>query len=191
MQALYATVIFCLASAVPLASQTTAPPPQGIEQPWDVRKILLALNSDNQTLKPVLAQMNPQQWYDQKGASSTYIVQWQTAKAQVDDVITATARLGQKTDELSLALDTYFRLEALDTLTRSVLEGAKKYGDRAAAGKLEELIAHNFNNRERFRDYLRDLATTQQENFKVADAEAQRCRGVLSQQVPSRSKKVK
>jgi hypothetical protein len=74
---------------------------------------------------------------------------------------------------------------------RSLDQGAQKYGDRATADKLSELIAHNFSNRERFRDYLRDLASSKEHDFKIADAEAQRCRGMISKEPPAASRKSK
>ena len=58
--------------------------------------------------------MDPQQWFKLKGAPSTYIIQWQTAQRQLSDVEITTNLLSQKTDSLALALDTYFRLEALE-----------------------------------------------------------------------------
>lgn len=164
------------------------PAPAGLESPWDLRNILTALVKDNEQLKLVIAQLNPQQWYDQKGAPSTYIVQWTTAQRQVNDVVVASRLLSQNTESLSQALDTYFRLEALETSARSLDEGAHKYGDRATADKLSELIGRNFSNRERFRDYLRDLATSKEQDFKIADAEAQRCRGMISKEPPAVSR---
>jgi hypothetical protein len=166
------------------------PAPAGLESPWDLRNILTALVKDNEELKVVIAQLNPQQWYDQKGAPSTYVVQWATAQRQVNDVVIASRLLSQKTESLSQALDTYFRLEALETSARSLDEGAHKYGDRETADKLSELMGRNFGSRERFRDYLRDLATSKEQDFKIADAEAQRCRGMISKEPPavSRSK---
>lgn len=135
--------------------------------------------------------MNPQQWYDQKGAPSTYIVQWQTAQRQLNDARYAMRQLGQKTESLPLALDAYFRLEALEVTTRAVAQGAERYGPRATADKLDALIAQNFNSRERFRDYIRDLAQSVEQNFKIADEEAQRCRGIISKEpsTPVRPKK--
>ncbi len=157
-----------------------APAPSGLESPWDVRQILANLEKDNSQLQPLLAQMNPQQWYDKKGAPSTYIVQWQTAQRQLNDVLVTARSLAQKTENLPLALDVYFRLEALEVTSRSLEQGAQQYADRATADKLSELIAHNFNSREQFRDYLRDLANSMDQNFKIADQEAQRCRGMIS-----------
>ncbi len=168
------------------------PVPAGLETPWDVRKILAGLDKDSQQLQPLFANLNPQQWYEQKGAPTTYILQWQMAQQQLRDVMVTSTLLSQKTESLSLALDEYFRLEALEVTARSLEEGARKYADRASADKLSELIAHNFNSRERFRDYLRDLATSMEQNFKIADEEAQRCRGMISKEpAPTSAKRSK
>src|SRR5579875_2873280 len=183
--------VVALAAVASAAQQTPQVPAAGLETPWDVRTIVDHIVTDTQQLRPVLARMNPQQWYDKKGAPSTYIVQWQTAQRQLNDVLYSARQFSQKTESLSLALDTYFRMEALEVTARSLDEGAQKYGTRALADKLSELIAHNFNNRERFRDYIRDLATSTEQNFKIADEEAQRCRAMISKEPPNpkRSKK--
>jgi hypothetical protein len=184
-----ALVFVCSSPFFLTAQQAAQPPaPAGLESPWDLRNILTALVKDNEQLKLVIAQLNPQRWYDEKGAPSTYVIQWTTAQRQVNDVVVASRLLSQNAESLSQALDTYFRLEALETSARSLDEGAHKYGDRATADKLSELIGRNFGNRERFRDYLRDLATSKEQDFKIADAEAQRCRGMISKEPPAVSR---
>jgi hypothetical protein len=177
-------------AALGYARQQSATVP-GLEAPWDLRKILTDIVNDTQQLQPLLAQMNPQQWHDQKGAASTYIIQWQTAQRQVNDVLYTARQLSQKADSLSLALDAYFRLEALDVTARSLEQGAQAYANRATADRLNVLIAHNFNNRERFRDYIRDLAASNEQNFKIADDEAQRCRGIITNVPAPASKRSK
>jgi len=175
----------------PTVAPGQVPPVSGLESPWDVKNIIAALVKDNEQLKTLIANLNPQQWYDKKGAPSTYVLQWTTAQRQVNDVVIATRALSARTESLSLALDTYFRLEALDTSARSLDDGAHKYGDRAAADRLSELIARNFTNRERFRDYLRDLASSKEQDFKIADEEAQRCRGIISREPPASARRSK
>ncbi|MBV8828074.1 MAG: hypothetical protein JO108_02480, partial [Acidobacteriaceae bacterium] len=113
------------------------------------------------------------------------ILQWQTAQRQVIDVSVVANQLMTKPENLPLALDLYFRLEALDVSARALNEGAQKYADPILAGKLGSLIARNFDGRQRFRDYIRDLATNLDQNFKIADQEAQRCRGTISKEPPS------
>jgi hypothetical protein len=164
--------------------------PAGLETPWDVRNILADLTAQASQLKPLLTQLDPQQWVN-KGASSTYILQWQTAQRQLNDVLISTQRLSQKTDSLSLALDTYFRFEALEVTARSLDEGAQRYGPRSTGDKLGAYVARSFDGRQRLRDYLQDLASSTEQNFKIADEEAQRCRGIISKEAPSSSKKKK
>ncbi|MGH9638478.1 MAG: hypothetical protein ACRD3Y_00330, partial [Bryobacteraceae bacterium] len=59
----------------------------GLQEPGDVRSILAGLLKDNKQMKPVLASMNPQAWYDKKGAPSAYILQHQTAQRQLNDLL--------------------------------------------------------------------------------------------------------
>lgn len=181
-------------SPVPRPAASTAPQALavGLENPWDVRKVISDLQNDTSNLEPLLRKINPQDWYNRKGAPSTYIVQWQSAQQQMNDVLSATKLFAQKTESLSLALDTYFRLEALEVAERSLAEGVARYDVPATGRELNMLIAHNFASRERIRGYIRDLAATTEQNFKIADGEAQRCREMLSKQpVPSQAKKSK
>jgi hypothetical protein len=166
---------FCLA-------QQPAPVANGIDAPWGVRKILDDLMADDEKLRSVLGTLNPQEWSSKKGAPSTYIQQLQMGQRQLNDVVISSKLLAQKTESLPLALDNYFRLEALEVTARSLGEGARHYGDRHTADQLNTLVAHSFTTRERFRDYIQDLAKTQEQNFRVADEEAQRCRGMISRQ---------
>jgi hypothetical protein len=181
---------FALHSQQPPASGgQPVPKPAGLESAWTVRAILDELLKDNEKLEPLLAQMNPQEWVSKKGASDVYIQQWQVAHSQLKEVMAASKLLAQKTENLPLALDDYFRLEALEVTSRSLEEGVTRYGDRFTADQLNGLISRNFSRRERFRDYIRDLAASSETNFKLADEEAQRCRGIISKEPVKRAKK--
>jgi hypothetical protein len=184
------TFAFALQSQQPAPpSSQLVPKPAGLESAWTLRAILDDLLKDNEKLEPLLAQMNPQEWVTKKGASDVYVQQWQVAHNQLKEVIAASKLLAQKTENLPLALDDYFRLEALEVTARSLEEGVTRYGDRFTADQLNGLIARNFSRRERFRDYIRDLAASSEINFKLADEEAQRCRGIISKETAKRAKK--
>lgn len=179
-----------VATPPPVPGGQLIPKPGGIESAWNVKDIIDDLLKDNEKLEPLLAQMNPQDWAARKGASTAYIQQWQEAHQQLKDVIAVSKQLSQKTESLPLALDDYFRLEALEVTSRSLQEATSKYGDRFTADQMNGLIARNFSRRERFRDYIRDLAASQEQNFKLADEEAQRCRGMISREpAPKKTKK--
>jgi hypothetical protein len=164
---------------VPTPFSVQAPPPQGVQAPWDVKQMLADLNSENEKLEPLIARMHPQQWLD-NGAPPAYASQYLEARARMDDQIRAIKRLSLQTDSPSVAIDTYFRMEAFEIIARSLNECIRKYGDRDMAEELARLIALEFTNRQRFREYLRDLSTERDQEFKIADEEAQRCRGMIS-----------
>ena len=191
-------LLICLAALVPavgITAQTTtqAPstgaPEEGLETPWNVRKTIADVLTQVDQLRPVLAHLDPQQWSAQKGAPDAYIVQRSAAERQLNDLAIATKLFSQKPETLSLGLDLYFRLEALDVTARSLNEGAREYSDRATADKLAQLIAANFTSRQQLQSDLTDLAKSQEENFKIADEEAQRCRGTISREAPAVSGK--
>jgi len=163
---------------------TPSVPVAGLETPWSVQKIITGLQKDTAQLQPLLQGISPQQWSNQKGAPTTYMLQWQTAQQQLNDVMATTKLFAQKTESLSAALDVYFRLEALEMTERALGEGIQRYDTRATADQWQTMIAHNFDSRQRLRDYLRDLAATTEQNFKIADGEAQRCRGMISREAP-------
>jgi hypothetical protein len=181
MHKLFASALLCV-GALPLFAQTKAIAPAGLEAPWDVRKMAADLQHQTESVQPLLGQLNPQTWVNEKGAPSTYIVQWQTAQQQLRDAVTVAQQLAQHTESLSTALDTYFRLEALELSERALAEGARQYDQRQIADKLAAVVAHNFDMRQQLREYIRNLAVSTEENFRIADSEAQRCRSTLSRQ---------
>lgn len=168
-------------------SSSAAAPEAGLETPWNVRKTIADVLKQVDQLGPVFHSMNPQQWADQKGAPDAYIAQHATAQRQLNDLSVATKLFAQKPESLPLGLDLYFRLEALDVTARSLDNGAREYADRATADKLARLIAADFTSREQLQSYFTDLARTEEENFKIADEEAQRCRGIISKEPPPSS----
>lgn len=165
------------------APAAQAPVPQGLQAPWDIRQMLADVNAQNEKLKPLLDQMHPQQWLD-NGAPPAYASQYIDTRSRLEDVVRSVSNLGQHTDSLSAALDSYFRMEALETVSRSLLECIRKYGERTTADQLSALIVKNYTTRQKFRDYLRDLSVQREQECKIADEEAQRCRGIISKEPP-------
>jgi hypothetical protein len=187
-------LLACLAALVPAGwagPQNVSGESQnaGLETPWTVRKTIADVLNQADKLRPLFTQLDPQQWSEKKGAPDLYIVQRTTAQRQLNDLTVATNLFSQKVESLPVGLDLYFRLEALDVTARSLEQGARAYADRATADKLAQLIAADFTSREQLQVYLRDLATTAEENFKIADEEAQRCRGTISREAPAASSK--
>jgi hypothetical protein len=160
----------------------------GVASEWDARKLIDALGTQAQHLKPIVDQVQPAGWVS-KGASETYVAQWNAAQAQLKYLIASSDAFSRQPERLPLGLDTYFRMQSVDATLASLTEGVRKYQNPALASIMEEVIAENSTNRDRLRQYLQDLATQKEQEFQVADREAQRCRGALLQQPAPKTKK--
>ena len=182
----------CLSTALALGQTTGSPPPaqdSGVASEWDARKLIDALTTQAQHLKPLIDQVQPTDWLS-KGAPDAYVSQWNTTQAQLKYLISSSDAFSRQPERLSLGLDIYFRMQAVDSTLGSLTEGVRKYQNPALASIMQSVIAENSTNRDRLRQYLQDLATQKEEEFQVADREAQRCRAALLQQPAPKTKKV-
>jgi hypothetical protein len=169
------------------SGQPTAQP--GVASEWDARRLIEALSAQEQHLKPIIDQVQPKNWVA-KGASETYIAQWNNVEMQLKYLLSSTDAFSRQPERLPLGLDTYFRMQAMESTFGSLTEGVRKYQNPALASIMQSVIAENSTNRDRLRQYLQDLAKQKEEEFQVADREAQRCRAALLQQPARKTKKV-
>jgi hypothetical protein len=155
---------------------------------WDVRKLLDSLSLQAEHLKPIIDQVHPEAWVSQ-GAPDAYIAQWKSAQAELGYLLASSNSLSKDPERLTLALDTYFRMQAMESTLGSLVEGVRKYQNPALAELAQTFVAENSINRDRLRQYVTDLAAQKEQEFKVADREAQRCRGQLLNQTPAKERK--
>jgi hypothetical protein len=170
----YFIVLACLASAVP--AQNT-----GVQAGWDVSQMLDSLSAQAKRLKPILDQLTPQEWIA-KGAPDTYVAQWKGAENELGYLVDSAKLLAQSPERLTLALDTYFRMQSLEQRLGSLVEGVRHYQNPAVGDLMFGVLAENSANRDKLRQYITDLAATKEQEFKIVDQEAQRCRTNLSRQ---------
>ncbi|HLJ16323.1 MAG TPA: hypothetical protein VKV15_17625 [Bryobacteraceae bacterium] len=177
-------ILLCFSLAGTGRAQTPAPSEQGLTAEWDVKTLLDALSKQAGRLNPILDRLKPQEWVA-KGAPQGYVTQWKTAKDELKYLLGSAQNLEKQPERLTLALETYFRMQALDSTLDSLTDGIRKYHNPAVADLLKGMMTENSNNREKLRLYIVDLATTQEQQYKVVDEEAQRCRGILGRQAPA------
>src|SRR3984885_10495804 len=99
-----------------------------------------ALGAQAQHLKPIVDQVQPAGWVS-KGASETYVAQWNAAQAQLKYLIASSDAFSRQPERLPLGLDTYFRMQAVESTLASLTEGVRKYQNPALASIMEEVIA--------------------------------------------------
>jgi uncharacterized membrane protein YccC len=168
--------ILALASFAPLCAVAQQ---AGVPTDWDVQKLVIAIAEQSARIQPLVEQVRPKEWVA-KGASDTYVQQWDSAHAQAQTVKLSADNLVREPERLSAALDTYFRLQNLEVVLTSLIDGVRKYQNPALADLLRSVLSENNASRQQLRQYLVDLAAIKEQEFKVMDEEAQRCRESIS-----------
>jgi hypothetical protein len=171
--------------AVALVQAVAAPQaPGGVTPEWDVRSNMAAMAQDLRKLEPLLKQVSPAEWVA-KGAPEVYVRQLQSAQAGLQGLIAAATKLATQPERLAPAIDAYFQMERMELLLASLGEGIRKYQDSEMADTLARSYAENTVHRDRLRQHIRDIADTREQEFQVANQEAQRCREMMLRQTPS------
>lgn len=148
---------------------------QGVTAPWDLKKTLESLQASGNRLKPVVEQLNPKEWVAQ-GASEGYEAQKKEVLKNLQAVTSIANRLAADTERLTLALDLFMRIESFDLNLQSLAEGVRSYHNPAVAELLVGMRNENGHARQALRTYVVELAETKEQEFKIVDQEAQRCR---------------
>jgi uncharacterized membrane protein YccC len=168
--------ILAVFTVAPLCTVAQQP---GVPTDWDVQKLVIAIAEQSSRIQPLVEQIRPKEWVA-KGASDTYVQQWDSAHAQAKTVKLSADNLVREPERLSAALDTYFRLQSLEVVLTSLIDGVRKYQNPALADLLRGVLSENSASRQQLRQYLVDLAAIKEQEFKVMDEEAQRCRESIS-----------
>jgi hypothetical protein len=162
-------------------AQTADLPPE-----WEIRANLTALVAGTERLKPLLEAAKPEQW-TQKGSADAYQAQWKSITAEIGYIGRAAGELQREPERLTLTLETYFRMRSLDSMLSSLNEGVRKYHNPALADLISGAMSANAAQGEKLRQFIVQLAAAKEEQFKVMDQEAQRCRTTLSRQPPAKN----
>ncbi len=156
-----------LLAAVPVLAQ--APP--GVTPAWELKKQLDALVVQTRRLTPLINEVKAQDW-----EAASYREQHKAAKDQVEYLARSAAALASDPEKMTLALDTFLRLEALEKLFDSLSEGVRRYQNPALADLMQSTLSENSAHRAKLQNYLIELVTTKQHELRVANDEAQGCR---------------
>jgi hypothetical protein len=151
----------------------------GVPTEWDVQKMVQAVASQSARLQPLVEEVHPKEWIS-AGAPDAYVQQWDSARAQAQTLKLSSDNLVREPARLTAALDTLFRLQNLEVSLTSLVDGVRKYQNPALADLLRSVVAENNSSGQQLRQYLIDLAAIKEQEFKVMDQEAQRCREIVT-----------
>ena len=182
--------LFFFCAAI-LSAQVAAPQPQraGLEADWDIGAVLNEIGAHAGKMLPMLEKIDAASWVA-KGAPDAYAAQLQSSKDQARALADGAKIVARHPEQLSASLEIYFRVQGLETMVGSLSEAIGKYQTPSAAQALIALTAENGANRDRLQRYLVNLAAERERDLQIMDREAQRCRGMLTEQ-PARPGKKK
>lgn len=178
------SLVLLLAQASPAAPANVAPPTPGPTQPdWDIRRDLPQLPARVKQLLPLLKQLTPKAWIA-NGASEIYFDQWVSVQKEVGYLEQSAQTLARQPDRLTLALETFFRLQAIETRMGNLVEAVRKYQNPAMADLLQSLTAEYLGVKVGLQQYIAEVAAQREAEWKVMESEAQRCRTQLTAPTP-------
>src|SRR6478672_12791181 len=119
-----------LIAAFAVQAQTPAPATGGVETEWDLQKLLGAVSAGTRRMKPIMDRSSPEAWRDSQAAQS-YIPQWKAAQSELQYLDITAEKLAKEPERLPVALEAFFRLQALENSVSSLIEGIRKYQNPA------------------------------------------------------------
>jgi hypothetical protein len=152
---------------------------EGISSDWDVKDKMLALANDVARIEDLLARTRPQEWVT-KGAPEAYTQQLESCKSSFQLLLESASKLAKEPERLSIALETLFRMDTMDSLLMSLQGGIRRYQGPSLADDIMRFIADNARHRDVLRQHSVELAATRENEYKVISSEAQRCRTELA-----------
>jgi len=190
MTSSFLRVVLLVAGAAVAGAQTApnAGPGSGLENSWEIKPVLEELSAHAGRLEVALDKLNPQAWLE-KGASDTYSAQLESSKQQARAVGSEAFALAGNPEKLSAALRVLFRIQGLEAMLGSLEEAVRRYQSPADAQALAQLAAEGGANRDRLQQYVVNLAAAREQDLAVMDKEAQRCRAMVTQTTPAKTRK--
>jgi hypothetical protein len=177
------TVLFALILLSAAGFSLRAQGQSGVAAAWDVAANMGALQEDVRKIEPLLRRVDTPYWI-KRGAPEAYARQLASSQAAVQQLVAAADNLARNSEQLTLALDAFFELERMELLLNSLREGVRKYQSEELANQFTQVLGANILHRDRLRQHIRDLANAREAEYRTANEEVQRCRGMLLKQTP-------
>lgn len=165
------------------AAQGPAPAPEaGLLPDWELKPKVEKLMKGLERVKPLLERLQPERW-TAAGAPKQYEQQYRDCLETLGFVQNAAARLAERPNRLTLAVETLVRLETFIDLTTSLSQAIRRYQNPAVADLVESELAAA-SDREWLRRHVLELSAVREREWETAEQEAQQCRERTLRQSP-------
>jgi len=172
-----------LSAVLPLAAQNPGPTADGGLLPdWELKPRVEKLIQGLERVRPLLERLQPERWTG-AGAPRQYEQQYRDCLQTLGHVQNVAARLAERPNRLTLAVETLVRLETFIDLTTSLSQAIRRYQNPAVADLVESELAAA-SDREWLRRHVLELSAVREREWETAEQEAQRCREQTLRQSP-------
>jgi hypothetical protein len=151
---------------------------EGVAPVWDAQTMLKELVEQLNRFGPLLDQVSTAGWGD---SSEAYAGQLQALKNEIGYLQRAANELSVKPGKLTKTLEVYLRMQAVQSMMASVIEGVRRHQNPAVADLLQGVTDEIGPYRQNVQEYLVELVGMKEAELKIANQEAQRCRSQLIQ----------
>jgi hypothetical protein len=177
----FAHIALLLSLAAP--GQDPAPSPEaGLLPDWELKPRVVKLSEGLDRVRPLLERLQPERW-TAAGAPKQYEQQYRDCLETLSHAQNAAARLAERPNRLTLAVETLVRLETFIDLTASLTQAIRKYQNPAVADLVESELAAA-SDREWLRRHVLELSAVRERERETAEQEAQQCRERILRQTP-------
>lgn len=167
--------ILLLATAVVSVAFSQSAEGGGVGAEWNTRESILEMSKRLAEVKPILDQLRPREWME-KGAPEAYAQQLESTMTELRGVEWALGNLSNKPEQLSFALDAYFRVQSFRLKVGSMGEAVRRYQNPAVSELIDAYLTESSGSQIQLQRYLKDLTEMKEAELEVMSQEAQRCR---------------
>lgn len=148
---------------------------QGLLPEWELKPKLEEVIQQTQRFQPLVEKLTPEAWV-KEGAPAAYVSQRQTLLDEIRYLETNARALMAKPDRMTLALETFTRMQSIESRVVSLSAAVRRYQNPAVADLLDGLMSETAASREIVRQYAWELVAQREAEMTILEKEAQRCR---------------
>lgn len=158
---------------------------EGTVPRWEIIEVAESLSENARHIQTILGKVRPKEWI-QDGAPQGYVDQYATLQADIKNLALSAQGLAREPEKLSTTINTFLWLDRVGSMVSSLAAGVREYQNAAVADLLTTARDRTTAAEDKLKEYMKQRAVDQEAELEIADREAQRCRGDLLKQPPSR-----
>jgi hypothetical protein len=172
--------------AIPAQQQSPAVADRVPVDASEVPTIAARISQRSEHLSPMLEQVHPAEWVA-KGAPEAYASQWKSLAEQNQAIKNDMTAIAEHPEGMQDAMRALFRVHRFDSDLNALLVGVRRYQNPALADLIESVATGDQSGVEKLQQYVLDLADASEQQLRIENDEAQRCRSTLANQPPVRT----